>query len=269
MKKRKIDWSKLAKTAVTSAKRKSPAILIGAGLVSGVVAVVTAVKATEVTTKQIEQATKEKITQTGDENAKLDVKEKVQIAWKYYIPVLFAEATSIVCIIFSGKISSDRAKSLAASCALLSASNAEYTNKVIETIGEKKEAAIRQAIVEDEVHDIQSRPQNIVRTGNGDVLCVDVLSGREFYSSRESLRESAVKLNETMIKNGGMISINDWYDEIGLPHTVMGDHLYWCLDTGMIELKLYDPIMSADGRTPCIAVKYKNLPGYNYNEIGW
>jgi hypothetical protein len=58
------------------------------------------------------------------------------------------------------------------------------------------------------------------------------------------------------------VSLNDFYYEIGLRSTAMGDDLGWNIDKGLIELG-FSTQLSEDG-SPCLVVDYQVAPMYNY-----
>ena len=140
----------------------------------------------------------------------------------------------------------------------------EYKEKVTETIGEKKEREIRDKVAKDKVDENQASKATVVVTGKGDSLCFDVISGRYFKSDIEKIRKIENDLNRQMLTEM-YISLNEFYDELGLDHISIGDELGWNVDNGLIELNFSSQI-SDDGQ-PCIVVDYKIGPTYNYSTL--
>ena len=58
------------------------------------------------------------------------------------------------------------------------------------------------------------------------------------------------------------VSLNEFYDELGLDHTKLGDDLGWNLDDGLIELNFSSQL--AENETPCLVVDYNVAPNYNF-----
>ena len=58
------------------------------------------------------------------------------------------------------------------------------------------------------------------------------------------------------------ISLNEFYWEIGLDSTEIGDELGWNIDNGLIELT-FSSQLSRDG-VPCLVVNYRIAPKYGY-----
>ena len=57
-------------------------------------------------------------------------------------------------------------------------------------------------------------------------------------------------------------SLNDFYDEIGLSHTDMGDELGWSIEDGLLDIDFGSQI--TDDGEPCIVLHYNISPKYNY-----
>ena len=63
------------------------------------------------------------------------------------------------------------------------------------------------------------------------------------------------------------VSLNQLYDELGLPKTSMGDNVGWNLDTGIIDIYMSAQIVEEDSQyegTPCLVMNYKNPPKYGF-----
>ena len=58
-------------------------------------------------------------------------------------------------------------------------------------------------------------------------------------------------------------ALNEFYDEIGLPHTEVGGSLGWNINDGLLEVYFSSKI--ADDGTPCIVMSYENQPKHSYN----
>jgi hypothetical protein len=58
------------------------------------------------------------------------------------------------------------------------------------------------------------------------------------------------------------ISVNDFYYEIGLGNTKIGNDLGWHVDNGLIDLEFSSQL--ADDGTPCLVLDYRVAPRYDY-----
>src|SRR5690606_4348768 len=91
----------------------------------------------------------------------------------------------------------------------------EYKTKVVETIGEKKEEAIREEIAKDRMNDNPPTDGQVIITGGGDQLCYDMYSGRYFKSDIEKIRKAMNDLNQEALQNF-YVPLNMFYSSIGL-----------------------------------------------------
>ena len=61
------------------------------------------------------------------------------------------------------------------------------------------------------------------------------------------------------------ISLNEFYYEIGLPRTKMGDELGWNIDSGLIRFEFSSQL--ADDETPCLVIDYHIAPRYEFEKL--
>jgi Family of unknown function (DUF6353) len=177
-------------------------------------------------------------------------KEKVKLVWKLYIPSAVSGVVTIGCIIGASKIGTKRT---AAAYSLLTVSEkafTEYKEKVVEQLGEKKEQAIRDQIAQDRVN--KNPEGGILIVGPGNVLCMEMHTGRYFMSDMETLRKAVNTINAKMIHQMDA-SLSDFYYLVRLPQTSLSSMQGWNSDK-MLELH-FSTTLSEDGR-PCIAFDY-------------
>lgn len=245
----------IAKSMKMTMVKHSPEILTGVGIAGMVTTTVLAVKATPQALMLIEDARFEK-------HDDLDVKETVKVCWKCYIPAAVTGAVSIGCLVGASAVSVKRNAALATAYALSETALAEYREKVVETIGEKKEQGVRDKVAKQQIEKQPVVKSEIIVTGKGDSLCFDPLSARYFTSDIEFIKKAENKLNKRMIHDiGGYISINDFYDELNLPHTDIGDMLGWNSDN-LMDLDISAHV-TEDGR-PSLVINHYTRPLYNY-----
>ena len=145
MKMQRIDWKGVGNNILRTLKRKSPEILTGVGIGGMITTTVLAVKATPEAMHRIEARKKE------EHHRKLTAVQTVQAAWKCYIPAGVTGTVSIACLIGASTLNGRRNAALATAASLAETSLREYRAKVVETLGEKKETAILDAIDRDRV----------------------------------------------------------------------------------------------------------------------
>ena len=182
-----------------------------------------------------------------------------------YIPSAIVGGLSIGCVIGASAINARRNAALATAYALSESALKTYQEKVIETVGEKKEQTIREAVAKDTVEKHPMGTKEVIFTGNGETRCLDAISGRRFMCSVQRLQEVENELNRRIL-NEMYVSLNELYDELGLAHTKLGEDLGWnvdWLDRDMIKLSRSAQI-DEDG-TPCLVLDYQVVPRYGYD----
>jgi len=175
--------------------------------------------------------------------------------WKKYIPAAISATITVGCVIASNRIGSKRA---AAAYSLLSISEKalhEYREKVVETIGVRKEQGVRDAIAQDKVTNNPPNTKEIILASGGDVLCHELHTGRYFKSDIETLRKAENQLN-ARIHREMYATLSDFYSIVGLPYTSNSDDVGWDTDK-LMELKFTTVL--ADNGQPCIAFDYNYL----------
>ena len=110
---------------------------------------------------------------------------------------------------------------------------------------------------------------DIIVTGKGKTLFFEPLSHRYFYSTIELIKRAENKLNKDIICDpfDSVVTVNDFYEEIGIPTTATGDNLGWKLDIGLIDI--YPSAQMAEEGSehegePCIVLNYTNPPKYEF-----
>ena len=254
----KIKFKPLIKTIRSGLAKHSPAILTALGITGMIGTTVLAVKATPKALDLIENK-KEELDKDG-----LTVAETVKATWKCYVPAAITCATSAACLIGASSVHTKRNAALATAYKLSESAFIEYRDKVVETIGEKKEQSVRDAIAKDHVEKNPVTNNEVIITDRGYTLCYDELSGRYFYSDIEKIKKAANELNRQML-NDMYVSVNELYYELGLEGTKLGEQMGWNVDRGLIDLK-FSATVSADDR-PCIVLDYRVPPMYDYQNM--
>lgn len=242
------------KSARTAISKHSPEIFMGLGIAGWAATTVLAVKATPKAVALIEEAKEEQQTD------RLTPLETVKATWKCYIPAVVTGAASTLFLINSCSVSMRRNAALTAAYKLSDTALTEYREQVIESIGEKKEQAIQEKVNQKQIDKTPADQNNIYNTGRGNTLFLDPLSQRYFRSDLESVRRAENTLNKEILHSiYGSVSINDFYDELGIPRTDTGDMMGWDTDR-MVDLNI-TPGMT-DWGEPCIVVGHYTRPDY-------
>lgn len=253
----KMNISNVVKRVRTSMKKHSPEILTGTGIAGMVVTTIMAVRATPRALMLLEGKKDECETDT------LAPVEIIKTAWTCYIPSVIVGGVSIACLIGASSVNFRRNAALAAAYTISETALKDYQEKIIETIGEKKEQSIRDSIAKDKIEQKPVKQCEVVLTDNGKTLCYDSLSGRYFKSDIDKIKKSVNELNRQMLDEM-YISLNDFYYELGLDNTKLGDSLGWHVDNGLINIKFSAQL--ANGETPCLVLDYRVAPQYDYQK---
>ena len=248
------------KRTIKSAERVltkySPGILTGIGIAGMIGATFMAVKATPKALYLIETKKEE------SEVEELTPVETIKTCWKCYIPATLATVLSIICLIGASTVSAKRNAALATAYSISEAALREYQEKVVEVIGEKKEKAVRDAVAKDQIErDPVTKSEVVIIDSNSNTLCYEPLSGRYFKSTIDKIKKAEIKLDRQMIQEM-YVSLNDFYWEIGLDGTDLGDKMGWNLSKGYMDLSFSSQL--ADDGTPCAVIVYGIPPVYDY-----
>ena len=237
-----------------SLDKHSPEILMGVGIAGMVTTTILAVKATPKALRLLELEKEDQAVES------LSAKDAARTAWKCYIPAMGVGVASVICLIGASSVSARRNAALATAYSISETVLREYRDKVVETIGEKKEEEIHDAIAKDRV---EKNPlsQNVVFIQEGNTLCYDALSGRYFKSDMEKLKRAANDLYRQMLTED-YVSLNEFYYLIGLPNIKIGDDIGWNVDNGPMDLSFSTQL--ADDNTPCLVLDYEIVPTYDY-----
>lgn len=250
--------SNFVKTVGDKLSEHSPEILTGIGITGLLSTTVLAVKATPKALRLIDEKKEEMNT---DELTNTEV---VKTCWKCYIPAAVTASVSVACLIGANSVNSKRNAVLATAYKLSESAFSEYKEKVIETIGEKKEEEVRDKIAKGRIERNPVKNNEVIITGKGDVLCYDIVSGRYFKSDVDKIRKAENTLNKKLM-NDMYCSLNEFYDLIGLPFTQMGFELGWNVNDSLVEIEFSTQLSEDD--TPCVVIQYSVLPKCDYQHL--
>lgn len=250
----KHSFASIAKSVRTVMKKHSPEILTGIGIAGMITTTVMAVRATPKALILIEDKRNEL------ETDKLTPLETIKAAWSCYIPAALVGSVSVFCLVGASSTNLRRNAALATAYTLSESTLKEYQEKVVETIGEKKEQSIRESVAKDKLLNNPVR-EVILTDKGGHAKCYDVITDRYFESDKGIIERAVNKLNRQM-RDELYVTLNEFYYEIGLDPSKMGDMLGWNIDKGYIEID-YSSHLDANG-TPCLVLDYKIAPVYDY-----
>lgn len=256
----KLSLKNMVNDVKTTMVKNAPGILVGVGIVGMAGTTILAVRATPKAIMLIEAKKRE-----------LDVDsltpvETVKTTWKCYIPAAVTGVMSTACLIGSSSVSARRNAALATAYNLTKAALHDYKDAVVETIGEKKEQVVRDTVAKKKVERDPVSNSEVIVTERGTTLCYDAVFGRYFRSDIDTIKRAVNELNRSIVSSSSMYaSLNEFYDEIGLPPIEIGDKIGWNVDDGQIEVD-FSSQLAADG-TPCLVISFNVAPYYGYSKF--
>ena len=271
----KLNVIKVIKGLRFGLQKHSPEILTGIGIAGMVTTAVLAVRATPKALLLLEQEKQRKNdelkaaaneTDSGEceEIEKLKPVEAIRVAWTCYIPSAVTGVLSIACLIGASSVNARRTAALATAYSLSESALKEYQEKVIETIEEKKEQGIRDSVAKDKLKRDPVLNKEVIITGKGETLCYDSITSRYFKCDIEKLRKVENMMNKRLLSEM-YISLNEFYYEIGLNQTDIGDDLGWNIEDGLVDLEFSSQLAEDD--TPCLVIGYRVSPRYSFRSL--
>lgn len=266
---------KFAKGLKLSLAKHSPEILTGIGIAGMITTTVIAVKSTPKALSLMDKELKRQNQELADEAerngevvsaemVKLKPIDVLRVTWKCYIPTVTIGAASIACLIGASSVHNKRNAVLATAYKLSETAFSEYKEKVIETIGEKKEEVIRDKVHKERMEKDPVSKNEVFITDSGETLCYDYNTGRYFKSDIEKIRRAINTLNKKMLLDG-YVSLNEFYEEIGIARTSTGDRLGWNTDSDLLDLN-FSSQLTEDGK-PCLVIDFKVAPKYDFDRF--
>jgi Family of unknown function (DUF6353) len=238
----------------------SGTILTGVGVVGTVATSYLTGRASFKAAQLIEEEITEREDHDSVANPALTKFGKVKIVWTLYIPPVAIGLTTVTSIILANRLNSKKIAALVVASGVSERALQEYKSKVLEKLGDKHEQKIRDEIAQDRVTKYPPDAKEVLVAGTGEVLCMDMLTGRYFQSSMEKIRKAENKINYQLIHELDA-SLSEFYDELGLSPTVYTDQVGWN-SLEKIEVQV-SATLTPDNR-PCLAIDLKPTPRQEY-----
>lgn len=268
----KIPFKAAVKTFVRATAKNSPAILAGFAIVGVGATGFSVYKATLKAVDVIDNKN-ESIEELGNDSEYLSDDEfkaqrkQIYICFakdmiKLYWPSALCAVATIASIIGIRSIDKKRQAALAAALSLTESRFQDYQDKVKETLGERKEQKVRDEIAKDKVYEQPPVENQVIRTGKGDVLCLDAMSGRYFTSNADYIRGRVNVLNQRLLSEM-FISLNDLYYELELPTIKIGEDIGWNVNNdGLISVDFTSAL--TEDEKPVLVLDYLVEPRFDY-----
>lgn len=243
------------KTSLIFLRKHTPEILTALGVVGMATATVTAVKATPEALKKIEEK-KEELNVD-----KLTVGETIKTCWKCYLPTVTAVTASAACIVGASATNNRRNAALATAYTLSETAMREFSEKAEKALGEERSNDIRNEIAKERVENHPVEQQQVIVLGKDETLCYDYMADRYFTKDPDEINKAVNELARRM-RYETYVSLNDFYYELGLRPTGVGDEVGWNIDKGIIDI-YYSAQVATNGK-PCLVLEYRVPPKANY-----
>lgn len=241
--------------ATIGAKKNSCKIAIGAGVAGMFVGAYSA----GVDTLKARKALSEL------EEAPTTKLETLKATWKCYIPTAAIMTSATALILLGVRGESKKYAALAAAYTLLEKSNIDLKEAVEAVVSDEDKTKIGEHIAKRNVERAESKgavaDDHVIRAGEGTELIMDAMSGRLFYSSVDEIKQAVIECNYNML-NGGDVSVNDLYYELGLDPVKLGEDLGWNANRGQLTAR-FDGHITDDGRA-CILFSPSYMPISTY-----
>ena len=228
---------------------------------------VLAVKATPKAMEAIEEKKEE------EGHQQLTMVQTVQATWRYYIWALAAElggATFLIGALKEGEKRLSAVMTVAEAGQNVVREFQDYRRFMAERIGEKKEAEVYNMAAQQTINrnpPPATMDKQFIDGQAPQPVCYNQADGRYFYKDYDSVLTAVNKLNNE-INNGlnGYVSLNDFYGELRVETTDIGDLLGWSTQTGLIEIPDKEDLRYAGTPNgwPCWVLEFKNPPQYEF-----
>lgn len=261
-----MDFSKVAKLTGRYISDNAPAILTGiavAGVISTGIMAARAGGEARIIIENENMVRSTELNEDGtfrDDVAPVTAKEAFFLTWRPFVPAAIMGAATISCIVGANSINLGRQAALVSAVTLGEKAISQYQEKVLETVGEKKEQAIRDEVAKADLVANPVSENKIVVMGNGDQLCRDMLSGRYFESDIETIRRVQNDLNGEILQ-GDHPSLNEFYQAVGLEPIELGNTLGW---NESHQLDIIYSSLIADNNRACITIQFRTHPVPEY-----
>ena len=160
----------------------------------------------------------------------------------------------------------DMGQQLALATALASsraAAEADLRRQIHKELGETAATRIENHTLEEEIKRA-GPPQNVQQTGHGDTLVRNMIGGSDFFACYAHL-EKSINLASEICRNDGMVTVNTFYNIIGIDSVDMGDLVVF-FEEDMVDGKIPVKITSiVDEKYDAIlAISTDSLHGLQY-----
>lgn len=225
-------FSKALTTISKITDEKSPVILTGLAVAGLIVSVGLMYKSAPKIKKRIEDC-KTDLKKSPEGKKQEIITNCVKDVAIEAVPTILTVGATTACIIGSNRASAKKIATLSAAYNLTKVAADKWQEEATKLLKEEGINKVKEAVtgekIKENVENVDIDESTAEYTGNGTVLCKDEYSGRLFYSSPEAI-EQAINELSYRIMSEMYVSVNDFYEILGISQTRMGDDFGWNID---------------------------------------
>lgn len=189
-----------------------------------------------------------------DENATW--KDKFKAAGPIYLPAAGMLLLSCGCIVGGCAIGEKRTAIMAGLYSASEAALRRTEQEIVKCVGEEKAQEIHKAVADDILQDNPVKAREIVDTGKGDTLFLELLTGRYFRSNIDTVKNEIADFRMYVLsKEYG--SVNDYCEYLGLKPAKLGDYHGWSLNK---NIDVYFDAGNTDDGELCWIIRHLQEP---------
>lgn len=183
------------------------------------------------------------------------LRETVKIVrdnWTCYIPAVCFAVVTVAALVTGHQVLARRLAGTFVLYEMAESSAARWQSAAREVLHDDAYEAVKEH--KDGLRETQCTPAKLFV----DDVFVDDYSGRPFRAKLETIRKHVNDVNERLLHGTeAFVSLNDWYNMIGLPTITMGDWVGWD-DCYLMDVE-YSAVIHEDG-SPVGVVSFRNPP---------
>jgi Family of unknown function (DUF6353) len=251
-----MNLSSAVRTGKSVITANSPVLLVGTAIVGVITTGVLAARGGYKARGIIDEAAAAKDDAKGED---LTSQEMIQLTWLCYAGPVLTGASAIAAVVGVHTIHTKRHAALAGLYAITSHKLDDYREKAEELLGTKKTQQLNNAVGQAAIdRDPLTEDREVYILDEGNQLFYDDWSGRYFMGSM-SIIEKALGTINTRLAGSGDASLNEFYDEVGLPPVQSGKDFGW--SGGKVEIT-FGSVQTKDGRS-AISIWFQQEPKEN------
>lgn len=244
------------KTFQSLVTANSPVLLVGTAIVGIVATGVLAAKGGYKARGMVDAEESKRRIQNEPALTQID---KAKLTWLCYAVPAVTGASTIASVVGVHTIHTKRHAALAGVLAVTTTKLDDYKEEAEKLLGVKKSQEVTNAIAQKNVDRGGFENSEVIITGYGNELCKDSWSGQWFTGSLNKIDSAVLAVNKKL-QEEGTVTLNEFYDELGLPPNDMGQEFGWNGIT--LEVRTGKAEISADGR-PAIVMSFHQNPEEN------